>query len=364
MTTSESVTATDVVAAAASALAAAADAFQGDLKLKTGADGINTISEAVDASTLSQQEKHEIHETLAKVEGALITAKAAAVDAQAVAERWVDSQTTAEPTAPAQPTAPPVTTPPVITPPVVTPPVVTPPVTSTTVTPSVAPPWDYEVAFDEEWNEGKLNPKVWAADFQGDTQNVSSSNDNISVGSNGLELALSSPSVGAAITSRPNGAAKPGFAVALPLEVESQATLQGTNGKVDNWPGLWLVATLGGTSWEVDYCEGINGQVTATLHVWTNNNQTDVASRGLPLGQDAGEHVFTAILADANEVTFAVDGKTIGTQSWPTPVAAGAEFYNLASIGTGDASWNDPEVIPGLLIERSRRIFVPKVIAA
>lgn len=232
------------------------------------------------------------------------------------------------------------------------PPVVVAPPAPTGPTPAIKLPWPAsKLAFYEDWS--KIDPTIWGSNFIGKTQNVSSSPVNISNGPNGLGLKLSSTGVGAEIDTRPvASAAKVGFTVSGEFVVESRVI----GGVQKNWPGLWMVSVVNdATNREIDYYEGINGEITATLH-WGQSSASQ--SPGLPLGKLTGDDTLDAYNT-ATEVSFYVNGVLIGTQEWGNAAGVDTEFYCIASIGCGSQSWNLPTEIPGLLTEAWRAVWVP-----
>jgi len=218
--------------------------------------------------------------------------------------------------------------------------------------PLVVPPWPAKTAFYEPWTS--LRPGIWASDFDGSTQNCSSDPKNFAITPAGAVLTLSefnqqaNSGVGACYTTKPNGGGKSGFDAPLPLQLDLLATPG-----LKNWPGCWLLSPGG---WEIDLVEGGSGEIIASLH-W--NPGGTGKTNGLSLGALSGQHGYTAQVS-ATEVTFLVDGKQVGApQKWGLPVPATERFYNLLSIGAGNASWNSPTEVGGTLTERYRMISVP-----
>jgi hypothetical protein len=175
------------------------------------------------------------------------------------------------------------------------------------------------IVLDDEFDTGSLNTSIWAPFWyaNGDeANNTKMEESNVSVGANGLELALTSANTGGLINSQPW--ASGGFSISPtgggthggtgPVYIEFQATLQGTGSTVANWPALWLDGQTWPEDGEIDVMEGLGGGTAYHIHYGSGSG----SSQGETSNTGPGEHTY-GVLWTAEACTFVYDGKVVGT---------------------------------------------------
>jgi hypothetical protein len=227
------------------------------------------------------------------------------------------------------PTKTPTTTPPakIVTTP---PPTTTPPVASTSGTVPDAPASlgaPTKVVLDDEFSTGALNTALWAPEWftNGSSQNgTTMETSNVSVGANGLALNLAANGTGGIVSSNPSDGVSghSGFQIAPtagnPVYVEYKVTVPAApDGKIANWPALWL----DGQSWpedgEIDVMEGLAGEAAYHIHYGSGSG----TAQGGNVNTSPGTHTY-GVLWSTTGVTFVYDGAVVGslTESMTSPM--------------------------------------------
>jgi hypothetical protein len=220
----------------------------------------------------------------------------------------------------------PVTPPPVVvTPPpvVVTPPpvVVTPPPVVTPLVPYLVAGQVLEVPTNVEFNDGfvgHLDTSIWTPTWFGNKQKQNATTllaSNVSVTDSGLTLALAAGGTGALVSSNPGDGivGHTGFQIAptatKPVYFECQATFPAAaNGQVANWPAIWFDGQVWPEDGEIDFGEGLSGDLAYHIHYGTGQSQ------GSGSKLTAGEHIIGGLWT-VTGVTFVYDGVIQGTDT-------------------------------------------------
>lgn len=204
-----------------------------------------------------------------------------------------------------------------------------------------------KLVFDDEFNTGSLNTTNWAPYWFHDGAAQNDGNfyaANVSVDSNGLELALNG-SDGGLVSSNPDGGAGTGFQITPnsggSVYVEWQATIPGGGGETYNWPGLWITGPSWPQTGEIDMMEGFGD---FEYHIEYGPPGSDFGSGvNNPGGSDgawtAGPHVF-GLLWTTSGVTFVFDGNVVGSISEPSAPSANGSLsgpmYLIMENGPGN----------------------------
>ena len=194
--------------------------------------------------------------------GALVTKPAPAPSTRASGPQT--SPPVSAPAAPAPSTAPAVPTP------------APTPTTGTVGTPG--PPGDpttWHQVFNDDFNGSALDTTNWSTSWfnGGSMNNTSTDPANVSVANGILTLTLSSTSVGALISTNPNGGASTGFQMNYGY-TEARILFGGSGSTCNDWPAFWT----DGQSWpqdgEIDIAEGL-GTLTSNYHSPANDNNSN-----------------------------------------------------------------------------------------
>lgn len=235
-----------------------------------------------------------------------------------------------------------------------------PPSTPIPITDNSVPNIPSKLIFNDEFPLPTLSP-TWAPDWYGDGQTQQGTKmlkKNVSIGSDGLELALAADSTGALVSTNPfdkQHGSNPGFECvptpSSPVFIEYQATLPGSPaGQIANWPALWATGQpVWPTTGEIDLVEGLDG--TAQYHIHYGTTQSPQSKGGIIPSLAPGKHVFGCLWSTTG-VTFFCDGKNVGTTTQPLSgpmylVLENALAYN--NVG--------PTLVPSIVIIRYARVW-------
>lgn len=191
-----------------------------------------------------------------------------------------------------------------------------------------AGPW--KLVFDDEFDGTSLDLTKWSSSWfnGGSMNNVTTSPANVSVAGGILSLKLSSSTVGACVTTNPNGGAQTGFQFTYGY-AEARVLFPGSGSTIDNWPAWWT----DGQSWpgdgEIDIAEGL-GKLTTNYH-----NASGAFNSGPISGQWGGTwHVYGADW-EAGTITIYWDGKVVHTLTSAKTSITSSPQYLILNNGAG-----------------------------
>lgn len=187
---------------------------------------------------------------------------------------------------------------------------------------------NWTIKFQDEFDGTTLDLNKWSNCWFpptcGTMNNVSTSSSNVTVGGGNLTLNLSSPTVGALISSNPSGGANPGFAFQYGV-AEARIYFPGDGTNCYNWPAWWSNGQNWPQNGENDIAEVLGGSMTVNYHSASgSHNQGSV-----PGYWCGGYHTYSINRQpDRSDVYF--DG--VKVKSYATD-DAGALQYLILNIG-------------------------------
>ena len=179
------------------------------------------------------------------------------------------------------------------------------------------------LVLDDEFNTRSLNQKLWSPNWFGNRgvlNDAPTDSANVSVDSDGLELKLSADGTGGLVSSNPDDGQRghTGFQIApapsRPVYVEWQATLPTVDGRVANWPALWLTGQDWPVTGEIDVMEG-HGNTEYHIEYGPKGSDfgSGVNNPGGVGGTTGGTHTY-GVLWTTTRVTFVYDGVVVGSE--------------------------------------------------
>ena len=202
---------------------------------------------------------------------------------------------------------------------------------TTPATGAAGPPVDpatWHPAFDDEFNGSALDTTNWSTSWfnGGSMNNTSTSPANVAVSGGILTLTLSSTSVGALVSTNPNGGASTGFQLTYGY-TEARILFGGSGSTCNDWPAFWTDGQSWPTNGEIDIAEGL-GTLTSNYHsnAPTNNSNT------IP-GSWCGTWHTYGVDREPGINTIYWDGQVIRSYASND---AGAPQYLILNIGSGE----------------------------
>lgn len=195
-------------------------------------------------------------------------------------------------------------------------------------------------------NFATLDSHVWASSYFGgaSVNGVTTDPANVRVAGGVCSLTLSSPSVGACISTNPQGGANPGFTFGTGY-VEWAATFPGTGPTLESWAAVWSSSQKWPATGEIDIAESLQGALTSNYHSGgPSGGSVNVPNNSGPIAGSWGgtPHTFGVHrLVNRNDVYW--DGQLV--RSYQTFDNA-APHYLLACIGNGQGN---PVTVPAVL---------------
>jgi Glycosyl hydrolases family 16 len=225
-----------------------------------------------------------------------------------------------------------------------------------------------KLVFDDEFNEGALKKSVWTPYWfsNGNKSNETvMKSSNVSVGSAGLNLNLTSAGTGGVVSTNPDDGAPGhvGFQITPahggPVYIEWQATLPAaSNGEIANWPALWLDGQNWPITGEIDVMEGLSGYA-AWHFIWGTTTGIEMPASTLPGGYvntEPGTHTY-GVLWTTKSLTYVYDGQVVGTV---TAHVTDAPMYLVMENSLAPANRPTPALLPTTMTVHYARVWQGK----
>ena len=158
-------------------------------------------------------------------------------------------------------------------------------------------PGNWTLTFDDEFNGAALDTTKWAPCWFhpscGEKNGVSTNPDNVSVSGGNLVLTLSSPTVGALVSTNPNGGATKGYQFTTGV-VEARIFFPGDANGCYNWPAWWTNGRDWPADGENDIAEVLEGVVKSNYHYSSATGQPVAVDLKAIGGATCGQwHIYT-----------------------------------------------------------------------